>query len=126
MIRFPAFSFAAALCLILFLTGFSLAQRQKQHGERIVMCMIQLEHADAGELAAVLEPFLSPAGTIAPYRPTNTLIIRDRASVVDKLSTAIKGRPCTPITHPPEAETGLQQQELYRRARQRPVLDKIS
>jgi type II secretory pathway component GspD/PulD (secretin) len=113
MIRFPAFSFAVALCLILFSSGFSLAQRQKHAGERIVMCMIQLEYADAEELAAALEPFLSPEGTIAPYRPTNILIIRDRASVVDKLSTAIKGRPCTPITHPPEAETDLQQEELY-------------
>ena len=101
------------LFLVLPAPGFSLAQSQKQHGERIVMCMIQLEHADAEELAAVLEPLLSPQGRIVPYRPTNILIIRDRASLVDKLSTAIKGRPCTPITHPPEAENGAQQEELH-------------
>jgi type II secretory pathway component GspD/PulD (secretin) len=113
MIRFPTFSVTLALCLILFLNGFSLAQRQKPTGERIVMCMIQLEHADAEKLAAVLEPLLSPEGSIVPYRPTNTLIIRDRASLVDKLSIAIKGRPCAPVSEQPKFETGLQQQQPY-------------
>jgi type II secretory pathway component GspD/PulD (secretin) len=111
MIRFPALSATLALFLILFLNGFSLAQGQKPTGERIVMCMIQLEHADAEELAAVLAPLLSPEGSIVPYPPTNTLIIRDRASVVDKLSVAIKGRPCTPITEQPSVETGKEQKE---------------
>ena len=106
MKRFPALSVAIAIFLILFLNSFSFAQAQKTTGERIVMCMIQLEHADAEELAAVLEPLLSPEGSIVPYPPTNTLIIKDRASVVDKLSIAIKGKPCTPITEPPEAEAG--------------------
>jgi type II secretory pathway component GspD/PulD (secretin) len=78
------------------MNGITPAQGQKPTGERIVICMIQLENADAEELAAVLEPLLSPEGSIAPHRPTNTLIIRDRARVVDKLSIAIKGRPCTP------------------------------
>ena len=113
MIRFPILSVAAALLLILFLYGFSRAQGQEPGGEPMVFCMIPLEHADAGELAAVLQPFLSPAGSIAPYRPTNTLIIRDRASVVDKLSTAIKGRPCTPIAEPPPADTGKEQKEYH-------------
>ena len=95
MIRYPAFSAIVAIIFILFLSGFSLAQGQTRTGERIVMCMIQLEHADAEELAAVLEPLLSPEGSITAYTPTNTLIIKDQASVVDKLSMAIKGRPCT-------------------------------
>jgi type II secretory pathway component GspD/PulD (secretin) len=73
--------------------------------------MIQLEHADAEELAAVLEPLLSPEGSIAPYRPTNTLIIRDRASVVDKLSIAIKGKPCSSIAKQPPVETGKEKKE---------------
>ena len=113
MIRFSALFVTVTLLLILFLNGFCLAQGQKPTGDRIVMCLIQLEHADAEELAAVLEPFLSPEGSIVPYPPTNTLIIKDRASVVDKLSIAIKGKPCTPITDPPEAETDLQQEGLY-------------
>ena len=111
MIRFSALSVTAALFIILFLNSFSLAQGQKPTGERIVVCMIQLEHADAEELAAVLEPLLSPEGSITPYRPTNTLIIKDRASVVDKLSVAIKGKPCTPIAMQPPVETGKEQKE---------------
>ena len=104
MRRFPTLSVTVAFFLILFLNNFTLAQGQKPTGERIVLCMIQLEHADAEELAALLEPLLSPEGRMAPYPPTNTLIIRDRASVVDKLSIAIKGRPCTPIADLPEDE----------------------
>ena len=96
MIRFPAIGVAAALFLIPALNGITFAQGQKPTGERMVLCMIQLEHADAEELAVVLKPFLSPEGSIAPYRPTNTLIIRDLASIVDQLAIAIKGTPCTP------------------------------
>jgi type II secretory pathway component GspD/PulD (secretin) len=106
MIRVAFFFITLALCLNIFPAGFSLAQMDKKTGERIVVCMIQLDHADPEELAAVLEPLLSPVGSIAPYRPTNTLIIKDRASVVDKLSMAIKGKPCRPITDPPEIEAG--------------------
>ena len=96
MMRLPAICVATALFLMPALNGITLAQGQKPAGERMVLCMIQLEHADAEELAAVLKPFLSPAGSIAPYRPTNTLIIRDLASIVDQLAIAIKGTPCTP------------------------------
>ena len=92
----PGFSFAVVLLLILYPTCFSLAQLEKAYGERIVVCMVQLEHADAEELAAVLQPLLSPAGSIVPYRRTNTLIIKDRASRVEQLSIAIKGKPCIP------------------------------
>jgi len=108
---FPFFFIALAFYLIISPACFSLAQLEKKPGEHIVVCMIQLEHADAEELAAVLEPLLSPEGSIVPCRPTNTLIIRDRATVVDKLSIAIKGRPCTPITKQPPIETGKAQKE---------------
>jgi type II secretory pathway component GspD/PulD (secretin) len=104
MRRLAFFSIALAFYLIIFPACFSLAQMETRPGERIIACMIQLEHADAEELAAVLEPLLSPQGSIVPYRPTNTLIIKDRASVVDKLSIAIKGRPCTQITEQPSVE----------------------
>jgi type II secretory pathway component GspD/PulD (secretin) len=99
--EYPGFSFAVVLLLMLYPTCFSHAQMEKTHGERIVVCMIQLEHADAEALAAVLQPLLSPAGSIVPYRPTNTLIIKDRAYRVEQLSIAIKGSPCTPIADPP-------------------------
>jgi type II secretory pathway component GspD/PulD (secretin) len=99
--EYPGFSFAVVLLLMLYPTCFSHAQMEKTHGERMVVCMIQLEHADAEELAAVLQPLLSPAGSIVPYRPTNVLIIKDRSSRVEQLSIAIKGSPCTPIAEPP-------------------------
>ena len=94
MMRYIAFLMAMWLCLILMATQPGFARRDSLGGERIVFCMIQLEHADAEELAVVLEPFLSPAGSITSYRPTNSLIIRDRLSVVEKLSTVIKGKSC--------------------------------
>ena len=79
----------------------SVAQRKKTPSGRIVVCMIQLEHADAEHLASVLRPFLSPDGSLTPYPPTNTLIIKDRQSVVNMLSEVIKGRPCTETSQSP-------------------------
>ncbi len=99
------------LLLVLLFTGFALAQQAKKVGGRIIVCMIQLEHADAEYLATVLKPFLSPEGSIVPYKTTNTLIIKDRAPVVNMLAEIIKGKPCTPIPEQPEVETGLQQEE---------------
>ena len=78
------------------LSDISAAQQERSPGGRIVVCMIQLEHADAEYLAEVLRPFLSPEGSLTPYQPTNTLIIRDREPVVNMLSEVIKGKPCTP------------------------------
>ena len=106
MRRSLAFFIAIAFSLVMIPASFSLAQTETTPGERIVVCMIQLEHAAAEELAEVLQPLLSPAGRIVPYRPTNTLIIRDRASVVEQLSTVIKGKPCNPIFNPSDAEAG--------------------
>ena len=87
---------ALVLTIEAILSGLSVAQSEKSPGGRIVVCMIQLEHADAEYLAEVLKPFLSPEGSLTPYQPTNTLIIRDREPVVNMLSEVIKGRPCTP------------------------------
>ena len=100
------------LLLVLLTPGFSLAQEKTtSSGGRIIVCMIQLEHADAEYLATVLKPFLSPEGSIIPYKTTNTLIIKDRASVVNMLAEIIKGKPCTPIPEQPEVETGRRQEE---------------
>ena len=60
--------------------------------ERLIFCMIPLEHAEAERLADVLVPFLSPQGKISSYSPTNTLIIKDQPSVVRMLIKAIKGK----------------------------------
>lgn len=92
----PSYLVALGLTLILLSAGLSFAQQAKKAGGRTIMCMIQLEHADAEHLASILKPFLSTEGRIVPYRPTNTLIIEDRASRVEQLSIAIKGTPCIP------------------------------
>ena len=90
--------FALILIFLPVLSDLSIAQREKTPGGRLVVCMIQLEHADAEYLASILEPFLSPEGSLTPYQPTNTLIIKDREPVVNMLSEIIKGKPCTPTS----------------------------
>ena len=73
------------LLLVLLTPGFSRARaKTTSSGERVIVCMIQLEHADTEHLSSVLKPFLSPEGRIVPYKPTNTLIIKDRAPVVNR------------------------------------------
>ena len=88
--------FFLLLIVLAVLPDASAAQRKKTPTGRLVVCMIQLEHADAEYLASVLKPFLSPDGSLTPYAPTNTLIIKDRQPVVNMLSEIIKGKPCVP------------------------------
>lgn len=59
--------------------------------EPIVVKVIRLDHADAEHLASVLRPLLTKDGRITAYSPTNTLIIRDRKSLVEQLVRVIKG-----------------------------------
>jgi type II secretory pathway component GspD/PulD (secretin) len=80
------------------LYGLSIAQKAKTVGGRMVVCVVQLEHADAEYLASILEPFLSPEGSIVPYVTTNAIIIKDRQPVVDMLTKLIKGKLCSPIS----------------------------
>lgn len=102
------------LLLVLLTPGFSQAREKTTlSGGRVIICMIQLEHADAEHLASVLKPFLSPEGRIVPYKPTNTLIIKDRAPVVNMLAEAIKGKPCTPSADPSDAEIGDMREEPH-------------
>ena len=102
------------LLLVMLCAGLSPAQQAKKVGGPIIVCLIQLEHADAEYLATVLKPFLSPEGSTVPYKTTNTLIIIDREPVVNRLAEIIKGKPCTPIPEQSEVETDLQQEEAYR------------
>lgn len=57
----------------------------------VVIKVIRLNYADAEHLASVLAPLLSSEGRVVAYRPTNSLIIRDRASIVKGLVMIIKG-----------------------------------
>ncbi len=88
-------------------------EKTTSSGERIIVCMIQIEHADAEYLASILEPSLSPQGSIIPYKTTNTLIIKDRAPVVNMLAEIIKGKPCTPISNPSDVEAGDVKKESH-------------
>jgi len=58
----------------------------------IIIQIIELEYADAEQLAETLKPLLSPQGRITAYAPSNSLIIKDRRSIVEALVKAIKGK----------------------------------
>lgn len=66
-------------------------QAKAASGDRIVIQVIQLDYADAEDLASVVAPLLSPEGRVVAYTPTNCLIIKDKASVVNRLVRIIKG-----------------------------------
>jgi len=82
---------AKILILLIFLSMANAGQLYS-YQERIIICMVPLEHADAEQLADTLAPFLSPQGKISAYSPTNTLIIKDQPSVVRMLIKVIKGK----------------------------------
>jgi type II secretory pathway component GspD/PulD (secretin) len=82
---------AKILILLIFLCMANTGQLYS-YQDRVIICMVPLEHADAEQLADVLVPFLSPQGKITVYSPTNTLIIKDQPSVVRMLLKVIKGR----------------------------------
>lgn len=110
MVRSSLQIFVAAIMLVLLpVRTLHAQQKQTSSGERVVVCMIQLEHADAVNLASILNPFLSAQGSIVAYASTNTLIIKDRVSIVNMLAEIVKGNPCIPDAPPPGSggETGL-------------------
>src|SRR5210317_265787 len=80
--------------ILILLTFLSMANTGQLYSyqERVIICIVPLEHADAEKLADTLAPFLSSQGKISAYSPTNTLIIKDQPSVVRMLIKAIKGR----------------------------------
>ena len=82
---------AKILILLIFLSMANAGQLYS-YQERVIICMVPLEHADAEQLADTLAPFLSPQGKISAYSPTNTLIIKDQPSVVRMLIKVIKGK----------------------------------
>ena len=82
------------LLLLLMLTSsfYSHAQEPVPPGDPIIMRIIKLDYAEAEHLVSVLEPFLSPQGRIMAYSPSNSLIIKDRQSIVEELVRVIKGK----------------------------------
>ena len=82
----------AKILLLLIFLSMANAGQLHSYQERVIICMLPLEHVDTERLTDVLAPFLSPQGKIAAYLPTNTLIIKDQPSVVRMLIKVIKGR----------------------------------
>jgi len=82
-----------ALILLITLPSFHSPSTQAKapKGDPIVIQVVQLDYAEADHLAAVLAPLLSKEGRIVSYSRTNSLIIRDKASVVKSLVQIIKG-----------------------------------
>jgi general secretion pathway protein D len=78
---------------LLALFGTAGGQSAAAQDNRMIVCLLTLAHADAEKLVTVLSPLLSPNGTITAYSHTNTLIIKDRSSVVQMLVKAVKGKP---------------------------------
>jgi type II secretory pathway component GspD/PulD (secretin) len=92
MIRSLLFIPVLILLALLICLHPSYAQEERPLVDPIVIELIELDYADAEYLASVLAPLLSKEGKIVAYVPTNTLIIKDRASLVKRLREIIKGR----------------------------------
>ncbi len=85
--------FAIIISIILqILSGSSFSQYPPPRTDPIVIQIVELKHADAEELAEALRPFLTREGRITAYSPSNSLIIKDRKSIVRELVRVIKGR----------------------------------
>lgn len=84
-----------ALFLLIFVLSIHLYPSHAWAGnplrDPIVIQVIHLNYADAEHLASILAPLLSKEGVIVPYAPTNTLIVKDRKSVVKELGKIMKG-----------------------------------
>ncbi len=89
--RLPTLIFVFILLLTPIPYHSAAAQKQVPPEDRVVIQVVQLDYADAEHLASVLAPLLSPQGRIVAYSRTNSLIIKDRASVVKMLVEIIKG-----------------------------------
>lgn len=53
--------------------------------DRMITQIVPLEYADVNKLTSILTPYVSSEGYIASYPPTNTLIITDASSNLDRL-----------------------------------------
>ena len=73
------------------MANLSHAREPSYRTEPIIIQVIDLDHADADHLASILRPFLTKDGKIIPYGPTNSLVIKDRRSIVKELIRIIKG-----------------------------------
>jgi type II secretory pathway component GspD/PulD (secretin) len=88
--------FSILLFLISFHVDPSNAQEAGQFGDLIVIQVVQLDHANAENLARTLAPLFPKEVQIIPYSPTNSLIIKGKKSLVKELVRIIKGNSYQP------------------------------
>jgi len=100
MMRPPLFVLTMLLLIPLIHLHPSYAQEAKPSRYPIVIQIINFDYADAEHLASVLASLLSMDGRVVAYKPTNSLIIKDRASLVKRLVEIIKGEPDSPYLSP--------------------------
>jgi len=100
VMRPPLFVLTMLLLIPLIHLHPSNAQEVKPLRDPIVIQVIHLDYADAEHLACVLAPLLSRDGRVVAYKPTNSLIIKDRALLVKRLVEIIKGEPNPPYLSP--------------------------
>ncbi len=58
--------------------------------DELITRIVQVQHAQAGALAALLRPLIPPTGHIAAYGQSNTLVIADKAANVERLVGIIR------------------------------------
>jgi type II secretory pathway component GspD/PulD (secretin) len=90
------FGFLVLLFLLSFHPSISKAQETREIGDPIIIQVIQLDYANAENLASVLAPLFPKEVQIIPYSPTNSLIIKGKRSLVKKLVKIIKGNSYLP------------------------------
>jgi type II secretory pathway component GspD/PulD (secretin) len=96
MIRLSLFNLTMLLVMLAICAPYSHAEGERPLSkDPIVIKIIELDYTDAEHLASILAPLLSAQGHLIPHKATNTLIIKDRASVVKRLVEIIKGN-CDP------------------------------
>ncbi len=67
-----------------------LGRQPEQTSDVYITQVVPLHYVTANDMANVLRPFLSAFGNIQPYDPTNTLIITESASNIDRLLKIIR------------------------------------
>ncbi|HVS16373.1 MAG TPA: hypothetical protein VMV46_20865 [Thermoanaerobaculia bacterium] len=87
------------LVLVLSLSG-SLAAQEPERVETLVVHAHAMEHQPAREALPLIETLLSPAGSLELRTATNTLVIRDRASVIERIQPVLRE-----FDHPPRQLT---------------------
>lgn len=64
---------------------------EQSSSDQLVTRVIKVENVPAAQLVPILRPLVPQQGHLAAYAATNTLIVTDRASNIDRLSTIIAG-----------------------------------